>query len=154
MQAGDLIFFSGKSFISRIVEIFTLSKFSHVGIVIDKNNLLEALQEGVVITPMSEAVKRKDKIFYCPLSGSARYFFNQDAFNKFVKGVIGKPYDYYQAGKSALDYIRKTKEDDNKYFCSELACDILKHSGVIKGINESTLSPIDLYRLLKKEDII
>ena len=58
LQAGDVVFFEPADLMGQIIRIFTWSKYTHVGIAVDSENMLEAQTSGVRIVPLSEASNR------------------------------------------------------------------------------------------------
>lgn len=58
---GDIIFFRGRSFISRGIRWFTNSKWNHVGMALDGTNLIEATAAGVEKNNLEELLKRSEK---------------------------------------------------------------------------------------------
>ena len=53
LQAGDVIFFEPADLMGQVIRIFTWSKYSHAGIAVDSENMLEAQTAGVRIVPLS-----------------------------------------------------------------------------------------------------
>lgn len=124
-ETGDVIAFSNWGLIGTIIKIFTQSKICHVGIMIDQENIMEALREGVVITKLSEVLKRRDRIFVCKLDMRSRLKIekHKDQLDKFVKQSVGKKYDYWQCIMAGLDHNLKltaNRTGYKKFFCSEL----------------------------------
>jgi hypothetical protein len=88
-----------------------------------------------------------------PPSDGARSKLKLKKFFDFCLHQEGKPYDTPQAIKSAVDVFDKSAllggvtyniEDFSKFFCSELVAAALEAAGVIKKINASEVTPIDL----------
>lgn len=46
LTPGDIVASEGSSFTSRLIQIFTRSRWSHVGIVTGSNKILEATKSG------------------------------------------------------------------------------------------------------------
>jgi len=157
LQAGDVIFFEPADLMGQVIRIFTWSKYSHAGIAVDSENMLEAQTAGVRIVPLSEALNRTQGKECFPLTLSARERFDANALRTFVNDVNGRPYDFYQALMSGLHGINskiKTKESEKKFFCSELVTDALFHCKVLFDTNSSVVNPHNLYNILKKFNII
>lgn len=157
LQAGDVVFFEPADLMGRLIQIVTFSKYTHVGIAVDSENMLEAQTTGVRIVPLSEALNRTQGKDCFPLSASARERFDANALRSFVSEVNGKPYDFYQALISGLHGISskvKTRESEKRFFCSELVTDALFHCKVLHDLNSSQTNPHNLYNILKKFHII
>ncbi len=111
---------------------------------------------GVQKNRMSDRIKYYDgDIWWLPLSKKARSKLNLKRFIDFLMHQDDKEYDLPQAVKSALDVLDKVPllgkttyntEDFSSFFCSELATAALEEGGVIKEINSSEVTPIDLCR--------
>lgn len=111
---------------------------------------------GVQKNRMSDRVKFYDgDIWWLPLSRKARAELDLRKFANFLMHQDDKEYDMPQAVKSALDALDKVpllgkttynSEDFSAFFCSELATAALEAGGVIKKINASEVTPIDLCR--------
>ena len=157
LQAGDVVFFEPADLMGQIIRIFTWSKYTHVGIAVDSENMLEAQTSGVRIVPLSEALNRTQSKDCFPLTASARERFDANAFRAFVTDVNGRPYDFDQAFVSGLHGINskiKTKESEKFLYCSEVVTDALFHCKVLHDINSSQTNPHNLYNILKKFNII
>lgn len=157
LQAGDVVFFEPADFMGQIIRVFTLSKYSHAGIMVDSENMMEAQTSGVRIVPISEALNRTQSKDAYTLTANARENFKPEALKAFVADVNGRPYDFYQAfisGLHGIDRNIKTRESEKKFFCSELVADGLYHAGVLADTNSSVVNPHRLYDMLRKQNII
>lgn len=151
LKTGDILLFSGKSEISEGIKFFTLSKWSHVGMVykfeseLDPkgsifcwesttlSNVADAdtgkLTQGVQRVELSERLERcfasGYEISVRPISKALSTEMVTE-LNKFRHEVSGRPYE-----KRKLDLIRsawdgplgKNKEDLSSLFCSELVAE-------------------------------
>lgn len=171
MQPGDVIAFGGKGNFSEIIKWATRSEVSHLGVILQSklyfdeksqkgifNQIIESTSfngfSGVAIGRLSDRIKHYEgNMWWLPLSRSSRTKLNQKKFFDFCLHQKGKPYDTPQAIKSALDALDKAPmigglthnvEDFSKFFCSELVAAALDTAGVIKKINSSEVTPIDL----------
>ncbi|MDR0694572.1 MAG: hypothetical protein LBF81_04645 [Prevotellaceae bacterium] len=117
LQAGDLLFQSGKDGLSDAIEAVTESaggyNFSHVGMLVPDSSgclwVIEAVSKGVQLTPVDTFLQRGARVAlgrvkdeYKPLLPAAIAF---------ALRQTGKPYDE--------EYIY----DNGKYYCSELIYD-------------------------------
>lgn len=62
IHPGDIIFFRGKSFISRGIRWFTDSEWSHVGMALNGTELIEATAAGVEKNKIEPLIKNAEKI--------------------------------------------------------------------------------------------
>jgi hypothetical protein len=109
---------------------------------------------GVQRNRLSLRVKYYDGVlWWLPLSKKSREKLDLQAFTNFLLHSEGKQYDMPQAIRSALDAMdgisilnlaTYNQEDFASFFCSELAAAALEAGGVIKAINASEVTPIDL----------
>lgn len=121
---GDIIFQSSKSFQSTAIKIGTLSKYSHCGIIVMKNNkpyVLEA-HKGVELTPLNKWIDRG------LLYNHYKIMRLKDSKKVKVNYTLGISYD--------LDF----RFNNGKYYCSELVWDIYKNNDIYlcnpKQLNE------------------
>ena len=159
LKTGDILLFSGKGGISEGIKFFTLSKWSHVGMVYrlddsrdakssifcwestSLSNLRDAdtgkLTKGVQRVELSERLER------CFASGyeiSVRPLakgLSDDmvrALNDFPHEVSGRPYekDKIELLKAAYDGIfGDNREDLSSLFCSELVAEAYQRMGLL-----------------------
>jgi len=171
MQPGDVIAFGGKGNFSEMIKWATRSNVSHVGVIMQSkmifedevqkgffNQVIESTDingfSGVSISRLSDRLRSyKGDIWWLPLSPAARAKLDRKKFFDWCLHQEGKPYDMPQAVRSALDTLDKVPviggatyniEDFSKFFCSELVAGALEKGGVIREINSSEVTPIDL----------
>lgn len=111
---GDIIFQSSKSFQSTAIKIGTVSKYSHCGIIVmrnDKPYVLEA-HKGVELTPLNKWINRG------VLCNHYKIMRLKDAKKLKINYTLGIPYD--------LDF----RFNNGKYYCSELVWDIYKDNNI------------------------
>lgn len=159
LKTGDILLFSGKSGISEGIKFFTVSKWSHVGMVYrfddprdakgsifcwestTLSNLEDAdtgkLTKGVQRVELSERLERcfssGYEISVRPLSKALTDDMIK-ALNYFRHEVSGRPYelDKIQLLKSAYDKIfGENKEDLSSLFCSELVAEAYQRMGLL-----------------------
>lgn len=171
MKPGDIIAFSGKEgeFFSDVIKWATRAAVSHVGIVLHSklvidnkavgdyyNQIIESTTlngfSGVTISRLSDRVASYDgEMWWLPLSDAARQKLDLNKFYEFLFRQDRKPYDLSGAIKSGLDKMDKmfgsltyNIENFSAFFCSELAAAGLEAGEVIKSLNASEVTPIDL----------
>lgn len=159
LKTGDVLLFSGKSKISEGIKFFTLSKWSHVGMVyrfeseLDPKgsifcwestsigNVADAdtgkLTKGVQRVELSERLERcfaeGYEISVRPLSKPLTDDMVR-ALNAFRHEVSGRPYEKNKLEliKSAWDSILgANKEDLSSLFCSEMVAEAFQRMGLL-----------------------
>lgn len=131
-----VIFGRNKSWISRIIRVWTASQWSHIGILDNDNqHVIEAKGPvGVVITPLDEFLQRYDVTERRYLPGDA---------NK-AKRHLGAPFDH--EGIRGI-WMRKFTHSPNAWFCSEL---VAHASAIVPDQYAHYQTPESLYRLTTK----
>jgi hypothetical protein len=159
LKTGDILLFSGKGGISEGIKFFTLSKWSHVGIVYrfddprdakgsifcwestTLSNLQDAdtgkLTKGVQRVELSERLERcfasGYEVSVRPLAKSLTDDMIR-ALNDFRHEVSGRPYekDKIELLKTAYEGIfGNNKEDLSSLFCSELVAEAYQRMGLL-----------------------
>jgi hypothetical protein len=171
MQPGDVVAFGGKGDFSDIIKWATRASVSHVGVILQSkltfegtpqpgyfNQIIESTSlngfSGVSISRLSDRLfSYEGDLWWLPLATPARGRLDLKTFYDFLLHQEHKPYDTPQAIKSALDDLDKIPllgrmtrnvEDFSRFFCSELVAAGLEAGGVIRKINASEVTPIDL----------
>ncbi len=169
MKPGDVIAFGGKSNFSEIIKFSTRSNVSHVGIILQTkivqdegnrffNQIIESTgRDGVAVHRMSDRMRYKGEIWWLPLRRNLleNNFDSSKFYNFLFNEVKGRPYDMGQAILSAIDVLDKVpltdidgptrnREDFDKFFCSELVAAGLEKAGIVKDVNASEVTPLDL----------
>lgn|GEM_PF-5853070 len=152
---GDVLAFSGRSRVSRLIRSFTVSRISHVGIVYDSMTIVESTTlrdfRGVVKHPIANLGEYHGKIWRLRLIDRLAEDLDPDRLAAFLDAQVGKEYDVRQAALSGIDWFwRKTFETERdfaKWFCSELVTAALADQGLIgSGYNPSEATPADVWR--------
>ncbi len=105
---GDVLMYRGKSLISRLICWFTRSRYSHAGLAVWWNErlmVMEAIGNGVVVTPLSNNVAAYD--------GRVEWFTSVDEISandritmvQFAQQELGKEYDTWKLIQFALMLI-------------------------------------------------
>jgi hypothetical protein len=161
LKTGDILLFSGKGGISDGIKFFTLSKYSHVGMVykfedpqgLDPkgslfcwesttlSDLKDAdtgkLTKGVQRVELSERLERCfSKGYEISVRQLSKSLTNAMvlALNNFRHEVSGRPYekDKIELLKAAYDGIfGENKEDISSLFCSELVAEAYQRMGLL-----------------------
>ena len=110
LKPGDILLFSGKSLFSRLIQVKTFSKFSHVEVYLG-NNLTATSKEGKgvnwyeVETENLAAVLRPETLYQIDPSEAIDYH----------NSCVGQSYDYW----GILRFFKIGKQTTDKSFCSE-----------------------------------
>ena len=164
-DTGDIILFSGKnSWFSLMVEYFTSSPFSHIGIVL-KNptqidpklkglHLLESGFEpikdevddkkkfGVQIIPLKDKIKNYDgKIVYRKLNWSKCSITRNILMWLIYQKIQNKPYDIniFDFICAGLNLDIGNKQKTNEFFCSALVAFVYTKMGLLPENTDWTL---------------
>ncbi|HVY37662.1 MAG TPA: hypothetical protein VHM31_06995 [Polyangia bacterium] len=114
--AGDVLAFSGASHVDRFIQKATLSKISHVGILIQPEgpqpagaeaslSLLEATGLGVTVTPLEDALasyRLDHTCFYLPLADAPRASLLPAALSAYYAQNAANKYNYAGVAAAGL----------------------------------------------------
>lgn len=163
LKTGDIVLFSGKGGISTGIKWGTLSKWSHVGMVLklpeydfvtvwESTTLSNTIdldknipRKGVQLVPLSARVSGYDgDIAVRKLTGINEAEIDLDALMMLRKEVSGRPYEESKIEliKAAYDGpLGRNSEDLSSLFCSELVAEAYQRLGLLseqKPSNEYT----------------
>ena len=157
MRTGDLLLFSGTSWLSRVIEGVTVSTYSHVALVVNMDGRLLVFQAdpgGVVVQPASKVVCRYDgKVDWWSMNDDVRSRLRERDTIDTALTLLGLRYGY---GRSIVLGLRKLFgrtlgcTDSNllprSLFCSEFVSMCLRNGGVdvVDGINDLSTTPNDI----------
>jgi cell wall-associated NlpC family hydrolase len=161
LRSGDLVFCSGSYLFSGLIQRFTRSVWSHVGIVYRDEHLQRAfiLESetgiGVRLVPISKYLRDyhgrrrpyRGQIVVAridPEPGDERV---RQAVS-FGMDLLTKPYDNFEilriAARIAFRIGRRTQ--DRKFICSELVDECYRAAGVRFARRDNYISPQDIWR--------
>jgi hypothetical protein len=123
IKSGDVLVWNYKTWYSKIVSIFTTSKFNHVGIAVIMSGrvmVLEATAKGVTLLPLSEELP-------CYLLSLPEYW--NEHIEAFAFTTIGHKYSIWQAVLGYLGFLTPGK--DSQWQCAELVAVVLSSAGMI-----------------------
>lgn len=161
LKTGDIIFCSGNYLFSKIIQKFTKSVWSHVGIIYrdeQLNRILVLESEkliGVRLAPLSKYIKDyhgKNKPYKGQIAvGKITTELNQELLKKgisFGLDELTKPYDNWEIIRIAIRILfnKGKREDDRKYICSELVYECYKRADIEFEFNNSLISPDDIWK--------
>ncbi len=161
LKTGDIVLFSGNSFISRLIRLATRSDWSHVGMILKfhgydsiflwestgMNNVRDAFTgrrtSGVQVTLLSERIARYDG--KCAIRRIENFIISPEQIghlNRLRREIKNRPYEQSKKEliKSAIDtFGTANKEDLSSLFCSELVAESWQRLGILsedKSSNE------------------
>jgi hypothetical protein len=161
LATGDLVFCSGSYLFSRLIQRFTRSVWSHVGIVYRDERLqrvfvLESETGiGVRLAPLSKYLRDyhgrrrpyRGEIVVARLQPMPSVEAMERAIS-WGMDELTKPYDNGEivriAARILLRIGRRTR--DRKYICSELVHECCRQAGVTLHLQDNFVSPIDIWR--------
>jgi len=157
MKTLDIILFSGKGWVSRAIKLGSFSRFSHVGIMIDEDTLLESTTlngaNGVRTIKISELLETyPGKMYRMKYNGYEPRDKKREIIDNFVKETVGLPYNKstWEVMKSAIDWLPNVEEDLTSYFCSELVAELLQQLDLVtEKLPSDSWSPKEISRLYK-----
>ncbi len=127
VQPGDILLFSGQSWLDRLVRTWTRSTWDHVGIAWPPDtvpgtsppDIAEALPGGVRIAPLAGRTP-----FWCVRTASLELELGRA--NAVLVRAIGRPYSYWNALLAGLDIRRHFSR---QYECAQLVSAMLSAAG-------------------------
>lgn len=147
IQNGDIIFQISKSGQSKAIQIATHSRYSHMGIIYqkdDKTYVLEAVQP-VKLTPLDKWIERgENKHFVVKRIKNAKNILTpavQKEMEKIGKSFIGKKYDL------------QFNWSDERMYCSELVWKIYKRAANVEIGKLETLKDFNLSHKTVKQKL-
>ena len=161
LRSGDLVFCSGSYIFSGLIQRFTRSVWSHVGMIYRDETLgrifiLESETGiGVRLAPLSKYLRDYHGRRH-PYKGQMVVAQVQPAIDEaqvkraisFGMDELTKPYDNFEILRIAMRIMlrigRRTR--DRKYICSELVNDCFRQAGVRFHLIDNYVSPDDIWR--------
>lgn len=132
--------YKGNSLTSRAIKFVTRGRYSHTGIILDNDRIIEAWQGSNsvrVIKSLSEGHKPGTPVhIYSVRMGSEQ----ERIFRAFIESQIGKKYDFW----GILGFLRrKDLQRGESWFCSELFAAGCEKAGItlLNNLTPSQTSP-------------
>ena len=160
LKTGDLIFCSGSYFFSKLIQRFTKSVWSHIGIIYKDEPLGRVLVleseklYGVRLAPLSKYLKDyhgknkpyKGKVIVARVNPELPQTQLYKAIS-FGMDELTKPYDNWEIFRIAIRIVFKItrREKNRNYICSELVQECFKNAGVRFNDNDTKISPDDIW---------
>lgn len=162
LKTGDIVFCSGNYFFSRIIQSLTKSTWSHCGVIyrdmeLDRVLILESeTMVGVRLIPVTKYLRDykekrrpyRGKIIVASLDLPITKPDIKPGIS-FGLDQLAQPYDNWEIFRILLRILfKKGKRERNRNFiCSELVRDIYRKAGINIQLNNSYISPDDLWKL-------
>ena len=157
MRTGDLLLFSGTSFLSRLIEGVTRSPYSHVAMVASMDGRLLTFQAdpgGVVVEPASKVVCRYNgMVDWWAMDDAARSRLRERDAVDTALTLLGLRYGYFRSimlGLRKLFGASLTQQDSpllpQSLFCSEFVSMCLRNGGldVAEQVSDEATTPYDI----------
>jgi len=162
-KTGDIILFSGRGLVSNIIKLGGLTKYSHVGIMLDEELLIESTtlsdipdlftnkqHKGVMVVRLEDRINSfKGKIYHRSLKDELTNE-QKDKMLEVAKELHQKPYEesLWELISSEIDILPKQSEDLTSIFCSELAIELMDAAGIFTPKHSSNeYTPKDLAKV-------
>lgn len=134
-------FVRDNSLVSRVIRFFTLSEFSHVAIQISSDIWEATMMEGVTRTTLAEF---RDKY---PVTVTRKIWVDTACATGFLNRQVRKKYDW---GGLFGFIAQRDWQNQQAWFCSELAAGVIKHCGnSARKLRVDRVTPRDLFNLIE-----
>jgi hypothetical protein len=152
----DILLYRGKSFLSKIIRLLTKSEYSHAGIAVwwnDRLMVLEAVEKGVVLTPMSKNLKYYKGTVYWFTSKKSIPQTKRLNMIRFAQQELGKKYSKWKLivfGYKILFGKDRDKKDEfrnaNSLVCSHYVAQIYNYAGIdlTEDVSDAFTLPEDI----------
>ena len=132
-----ILLFKGNGFVSRLIRWQTNGQYSHAAIQLPDGQIIEAWHKPAKVR-IRHVLEDWSNVEAFDVEGVTDAQWT-DA-TQWLQKQIGKKYDF---GGVLRFVTRWRKEQDEKWFCSELVFAALKHAGVdlLERVNASQVSP-------------
>jgi hypothetical protein len=170
-RAGDLLFFYGTSWQSRVIEAVTRGP-SHVGIIIEHNEqplliesttlcdlpceILERPVQGVQThDPLERIAEYAGTVSRVPILAALCPHSSERLTAIALQEFLGRPYDLAGALESGTRLFKFTDfmpcPDLNQIFCSAFCAHLLMRVGRMNWANPKRFNPADLLRTVRRD---
>lgn len=146
MKPGDVVFYKGTSFISKVICKLTKSPYSHVALAIDDKRIVEA--DLFIKTRITELKYENITIMRADLTEEQRR-----RVVDFARYLVGRSYDYLSVflWLLRLTFNINSKglfNNANRLYCTELIDRCYHYAGIdlVPDRETGDVLPIDLYR--------
>lgn len=124
-----LAFYKGRGLISRLIRLQTRGKYSHVGVLMDDESIVEAWHVGGVRwnAGLGTAHALGTEVDIYLIEGVTKM--EKARAMGFLRSKLGRGYDF----RSVFRFLTRRderQEDSDRWFCSELVAATFAHAGV------------------------
>ena len=137
MEHITVVFARSRHPLSYLIRAFTWARWSHVGVIMPDNTIIESIAgKGVIVSTLQDFKKRNKQFHICQLPVRDR----QDAL-RLLRKEVGKPYDMTAIYSLVM---RSDWQEADSWFCSEL---IAHACGFFRNDYIKRITPEDLWRI-------
>lgn len=137
MQHLGVIFTRSRHPGSLAIRAFTWSRWSHVGVILDDDLVIDStLEYGVSVTRLKDFTSLYPQWHICKLPCR-----DKTLAHRFLRSQLGKPYDWTAIAGIA---IRRDWQEPDSWFCSEL---VAASTGLFRHDYVRRITPEDLWRI-------
>lgn len=141
LKAGDILLSSDKKFPSKLIRLFTWSKYSHVMIYLGNYSFIHAESNGGVKRQNIERVCFSKISQACVVRVSDLKIAYQAC--EFAKIKVNTKYSKKEAVRTKLYLLNETR---NRQFCSRLVAESYEKAGLKLVRNSSLCSPAEIFK--------
>jgi uncharacterized protein YycO len=152
IEPGSIVLFYRPRGKEWLISFFTKSPYYHVGLMLNQDELVEAVPSGVVRTALAEKRNKNFHVIPPPSKEAA------SAAVRWAKSKIGDGYDPADLLAIALDrifaHLHIYVSAKDRFTCGEFVAQSYKEAGadLIPDIEVEEVVPADFARLLKESD--
>ena len=122
---------------AKLLQVGLMGKWNHVGIEVDGMIYDATFKDGVAVRSIDSFCKHSKNVEAITVDLPS-----EEEAIKFLMNQVGKPYDW----KAICAFpFRKTWNDYDAWFCSELGAEFLKKGGIRMRLDSNRVTPRDLY---------
>ncbi len=144
MNTAIIAFEKGNSFSAKVIKYITKSKYSHCELIIDNKWISsDPKVGGAYVNDLRPLTDKYDYITVYVDGATKRKALG------FANNQVGKKYDW--CGVLCTHLFKIDRENNDKWFCSELVCTLLQkmENPQVKGAKPADLTPQDLYEIFR-----
>lgn len=152
LKPGNLVVTHGTDFFDRLIQIFTVSRWNHIALIVSsKGDLIEVVTNGIRKNTLAKYGSEAFYVVDIDMNSDDRKEVVEYAQFMAKKHIV---YGFLTIVSIAFKIITKSRlvvKLDGTLICSEFVARALSQGGVIWDKDTSLLSPADLYRRFVKQ---
>lgn len=152
---GDVVLFQGNSVISKLVRLFTRSRYSHSGVVVwwgDRLMVLESTEPEVRVVPLSKRVVQYPSVHLFTASDGLSLMLDRKALVVAAQSQLGKKYSVWGMVRLIRRFFEKIRgvsdpwNPPEKFVCSQFVSFVYRAAGVdlVPGLADKDTTPEDI----------